>query len=626
MSTTAVVYFVTREADLPAGALPAGAVVRPADEDGDIPAGASVWLVRPGQARRLLERRPDAASLRIVLWRAPDEAIDAGLLDHPRVTAVVDASSARETVYAALRQAAIRSGTSPADEAVMNRLLEIGRALASEKDLDVLLERILTHARQLTGADGASIYTRDRQGKLYFRLWQNASTKIRATAQKTLVGDYSIAGYVARSGEQVVLEDAYRIPEEAPYRFNPASDRSIDYHTQSMLTLPLTNKAGEVVGVLQLINKKDAAEAVLRTERDCREHVLPFDEHSIGVAQALAGQAGVALENSILYADIERLFEGFIKASVQAIEARDPTTAGHSFRVAEFTERLARAVDRTDVHGLKALSFTKEQMKELRYAALLHDFGKVGVRENVLVKSKKLYPHQLDLLKQRFHLARTSLERNAYREMLRLMNEGEKSPAARRRLRDLEAALARDIRKLEHFLDIILRANEPTISHQEIAAELGDVASFTFPGENGEEIRLLNDFEFTDLTLSKGSLNRNERVEIESHVSHTFAFLSLIPWTKNLARLPEIAYGHHEKIDGSGYPRGLRQDEIPVQSRMMTIADIYDALTAGDRPYKRALPVDKALDILAAEAKAGKIEQRLFRVFVDSRAYELIPH
>jgi HD-GYP domain-containing protein (c-di-GMP phosphodiesterase class II) len=461
----------------------------------------------------------------------------------------------------------------------------------------------------------------DRDGVLYFRLWQNASNAATANAQKTLVGEYSIAGYVARSGESVMLDDAYAIPASAPYRFNPASDRAIGYHTRSLLTLPLTNKSGEVVGVLQLINRKDRPDALLRTPTDVAQHVLPFDARSRQVALALAGQAGVALENSMLYADIERLFEGFIRASVAAIEARDPTTAGHSFRVAGFTERLAQAVDRSEAPGLRELRFTRDELREIRYAALLHDFGKVGVREDVLVKAKKLFPHQLELLRQRFKYARLSVSWQAYRRLFELFEAARLDPDEFRTHRQrLEQQVAAEHRRLEQYLHTILRANEPTILHAGVPDELREIQAYTFPDGEGA-MPLLHEFEFSDLTLPKGSLSAEERVEIESHVTHTHAFLSLIPWTRDLARLPEFAYAHHEKLDGSGYPRGLRQADIPVQARMMTISDIYDALTAPDRPYKLAVPPERALDILAAEARAGKIDTTLLRVFIESAAW-----
>jgi HD-GYP domain-containing protein (c-di-GMP phosphodiesterase class II) len=591
----------------------------------------SVLVVTPEMAQAALARRKSenasSPKFAVILWvNDSHQKIDRALLDHPQVAGVLDARCSKEVAYATLKSATalLRQGSEQRAAQMLEHVLEIGRALASEKDLDTLLGLILTHARNLTGADGASIYTRDGNGKLYFRLWQNASTGATSDAQKTLVGDYSIAGHVARQGKAVMLDDAYAIAATAPYKFNPASDRSIGYHTQSLLTVPLTNKADEVVGVLQLINRKNNPDAVLRRPEDFANHVLPFDESDRAIALALAGQAGVALENSMLYADIENLFEGFIKASVQAIEARDPTTAGHSFRVADFTERIAVAADRADAPGLRDVSFTKEQLRELRYASLLHDFGKVGVRENVLVKAKKLQPAHLDLLKQRFRYARASLERRAYRRLLELHEARNRNAGEfEARRREIEQELAADRVRLDEFLQHVLRANEPTVSHEQISAELAAVVTFRFPGEDGEELPLLHDFEFADLALSKGSLNAEERAQIESHVSHTYAFLSLIPWTKNLANLPAIAFSHHEKLDGSGYPRRLSADKIPVQSRIMTIADIYDALTAGDRPYKQGLPAEKALDILAAEARVAKIDATLYRVFVESGAWRL---
>ena len=604
-----------------------------------LPPEGSVLILSIPEARQLLAESPTVPFV-LVLWFRPSEHADPDVLEHAAIAGVLRPDSQPETVYtvlqAAFRLLAVQSAENAAR--MLEEVLEIGRALASEKDLDTLLSLILTHARSLTGADGASIYTREAQGSasaaggrtpgaadpdgiLYFRLWQNASTTATANAQKTLVGEYSIAGYVARSGEHVLLDNAYAIPESAPYKFNPASDRAIGYHTKSLLTVPLTNKGGEVVGVLQLINRKDRADVLLRTRADVAAHVRPFDARSRQLAQALAGQAGVAIENSLLYADIEHLFEGFIKASVQAIEARDPTTAGHSFRVADFTERLAVAVDRSGDAGLRDLRFSREQLREIRYAALLHDFGKVGVREDVLVKAKKLYPHQLELLTQRFRFARLSVSHQAYRKLLDLFEEVEHDPDEFRvRRKEIEQAVTAEHHRLEQYLHTVLRANEPTVLHASAPLELRAVQAYSFPDGEGD-MPLLHDFEFADLTLPKGSLTAQERIEIESHVTHTFEFLSLIPWTRDLARLPEYAYAHHEKLDGSGYPRGLVQADIPVPARMMAIADIYDALTAPDRPYKLAVNTERALDILGAEARANKIDAALLKVFIESGAY-----
>ena len=587
-----------------------------------LPPAGSVLVLSIPEARQLLAGVPTVPFV-LVLWFRPSEHADPDVLEHATIAGVLRPDSQPEAVYtvlqAAFRLLAVQSTENTAR--MLEDVLEIGRALASEKDLDTLLSLILAHARSLTGADGSSIYTRDRDGVLYFRLWQNASTTATANAQKTLVGDYSIAGYVARSGECVLLEDAYTIPETAPYKFNPASDRAIAYHTKSLLTVPLTNKAGDVVGVLQLINRKDRTGVLLRTPEDVATHVRPFDARSTQLAQALAGQAGVAIENSMLYADIERLFEGFIKASVQAIESRDPTTAGHSFRVADFTERLAMAVDRGGAPGLPDLRFSRDQLREIRYAALLHDFGKVGVREDVLVKAKKLYPQQLELLTQRFKYARLSVSHQAYRKLLNLFEEVEHDPDEfRQRRQEIEQAVTAEHHRLEQYLHTVMRANEPTVLHASAPLELREVQAYHFL-DGAEAKPLLHDFEFADLTLPKGSLSAQERIEIESHVSHTFEFLRLIPWTRDLAHLPEFAYAHHEKLDGTGYPRGLVQADIPVPARMMTISDIYDALTAPDRPYKLAVSVERALDILGAEARANKIDASLLQVFIESGAY-----
>lgn len=592
----------------------------------------TLLVLTPELARILVTRQDSEAdsntdATAIVLWReALNTDLDATLVDHPMVIGVLDSSCPADTTYATLNAGLRRLQHTDDSQAagMLARVLEIGRALSSEKDLDTLLNLILTYARELTNADGASIYTLDASGKLYFRLWQNFSTTARSSAQKTLVGEYSIAGYIARTGEVINVDDAYEIPETAPYRFSRAVDSSIGYRTRSMLTVPLKNKSDEVVGVLQLINRKDQPNVLLSTPKDVATHVFPFDEQSESVALALAGQAGVALENSILYKDIERLFEGFITASVQAIEARDPTTAGHSFRVAGFTEELARAVDRADGDGLRDIAFTREQMTELHYAALLHDFGKVGVREDVLVKAKKLHSHELELVKQRFRYARASMVRQAYRQLLDMQQQRHMDAeefAARRQ--QVEHMLAKEGERLDSFLNTILRLNEPTVSRELVPSDLNVVAEYTFPDEDGQAASLLQPFEFANLTLLRGSLDSKERAQIESHVSHTFSFLSLIPWTKDLSQLPEIAYSHHEKLDGSGYPRGLTSAEIPTQSKIMTIADIYDALTARDRPYKRSLTAEKALDILHAEAREGKVDPHLLKVFVESNAYVL---
>jgi HD-GYP domain-containing protein (c-di-GMP phosphodiesterase class II) len=474
----------------------------------------------------------------------------------------------------------------------------------------------------LTNSDGASVYTVEKDGRLYFRVWQNTSTGNGQNDQAVPVSKNSIASFVAKTGELLVIDDAYRIAPDKPYRFLSDFDSRSNYVTRSLLTVPLTNKAEEVVGVLQLINRKRDSDVCLKSKADVDSQVLPFDQSSEQVALALAGQAGVALENARLHKDIENVFEGFVNASVTAIESRDPSTAGHSFRVAALTEKLAIMADRTDRYGLKKTHFTREQLKELRYAALLHDFGKVGVREHVLLKAKKLYPRQLELIQQRFRLARLSVREAGYRQLVNLQREKQfDHDSFETQYRQLQVRIRQELAQLDSYMQLILQANEPSVLDSEASAELQKLHAVRFMDDQEQSLPLIEPYEFDSLSLSRGSLRPEERQEIESHVSHTYAFLKLIPWTRDFAALPDIAHAHHEKMDGTGYPRGLTAEEIPVQSRMMTIADIYDALTAADRPYKQAVPVERALTILQSEADAGKLDPDLLALFLDARVY-----
>ncbi|PYO37383.1 MAG: HD family phosphohydrolase, partial [Gemmatimonadetes bacterium] len=371
-------------------------------------------------------------------------------------------------------------------------------------------------------------------------------------------------------------------------------------------------------------NRKRTFDAVLAAPSDVEREVVPFSKRTVELVTALAGQAAVAIENSRLYEDIERLFEGFVKAAVLAIEQRDPTTFGHSGRVADYTVRLAEVVDRAPDGPYRLIKFTPEQLKEIRYAGLLHDFGKVGVREQVLVKAKKLYPHQLALIKQRHAFVHRTFERDFWRGRAEFLEaHGKKGYEAHRR--ELEAELQRQLKDLDRFLTVVLEANEPSLLPEASRNNLEELARRTYADQDGELQPLLSEEEVRYLTIPKGSLDEQERQEIESHVTHTYNFLQRIPWTRELQQIPLIAYGHHEKMDGHGYPRRVTGDAIPIQTRMMTISDIYDALTAQDRPYKKAVPRERALDILTQEVKIGQLDTELFRLFVAAKVFEVEP-
>jgi HD-GYP domain-containing protein (c-di-GMP phosphodiesterase class II) len=514
-------------------------------------------------------------------------------------------------------------------DAALGELQRVAIALSAERDGDTLQQLILTKSRELTRADAGSLYLVETdpdsgERQLRFQWTQNDSISISSALRATMpLSPQSMAGYVAVTGEALNLGDVYTLPPAVPYKFNRAFDEQSGYRTRSMLLVPMINHAGEVVGVIQLLNRKRHAEACLNSLDAVEREVIPFDEACDQLLRSFASQAAVALDNQQLLESIQRLFDGFVKASVQAIESRDPTTSGHSQRVATLSVALAEAAAASRRERLAEIAFTPAELRELRYAAVLHDFGKVGVREHVLVKAKKLYPWQLQSLEERFATARALLVAQHRNEDLDLaLRLGADRYLAVQPDRD--ARLAATLADLEQDLAVIRQCNEPTVLEEDRREHLATVGTRRFHDVDGTARLLLNPDELEMLTIPRGSLTDGERREIESHVTHTVRFLSLIPWTKDLKNIALIAGAHHEKLNGRGYPDALPADAIPVQSRIMTIADIYDALTARDRPYKRAVPVDAALGILRKEADAGMVDHTLLDLFVDEGVHELV--
>jgi response regulator RpfG family c-di-GMP phosphodiesterase len=279
-------------------------------------------------------------------------------------------------------------------------------------------------------------------------------------------------------------------------------------------------------------------------------------------------------------------------------------------------------VDRVDQGPYAGIKFDYDQMKEIRYAAVLHDFGKVGVRENVLVKADKLFPDDLTRLKARFDFIKRTLEVKALRKKVDILMSGNREAAAEV-LAEMDQELARQVAETDGILEFILACNKPTVLKTGGFERLHEIAQQHFDHFEGPQSYLTQQ-EVLTLSIPKGSLTTEERLEIESHVTHTYRFLSTIPWTKSLKNIPVIAYGHHEKLDGTGYPRQSPGETIPVQTRMMTISDIFDALTASDRPYKAAVPMPKALAILEDEMRHGKVDAQLLQLFVEAKVYERV--
>ncbi|MDP9105118.1 MAG: GAF domain-containing protein [Candidatus Eremiobacteraeota bacterium] len=513
------------------------------------------------------------------------------------VVAPADGTALVATVRTAAATLAARDDVRTA-QGESERLLQIGLALSAERDVTKLQQTIVRNARELTRADSGSLYLLEEgengERVLRFAVAQTGPDDHGAYLGAVLpLSRTSISGYVALSGETVRIDDAYAVPANAEYRVNRSFDKANGYRTMSVLAEPMRDHENAIVGVIMLINRKPDFGLVLTSPAHTEEVVQPFSSRDEHVLRSLASQAAVALENRALLDSIQDLFEQFVRASVKAIEVRDKSTQGHSSRVADLTCLQAEAVNAVQTGIFADLNFNADQVREMRYASLLHDFGKVTVPEYIFGKAKKLPDGRIDAIRLRFLLA---IEQTA----------------DDRRRDELRALLAH----VEH-------ANEPRIISMQIGNVLDALARMTYRDLDGER-PLLDRTELDFLRIPRGSLSADERRTMEQHVTQSFYFLREIPWSKTpWQNVPEMAYGHHEHLDGTGYPRGLKGAEIPPQVRMLTISDVFDALTANDRPYKPSLPVDRALDILVREfADRGKVDRDLLDLFINKRVYE----
>jgi HD-GYP domain-containing protein (c-di-GMP phosphodiesterase class II) len=373
----------------------------------------------------------------------------------------------------------------------------------------------------------------------------------------------------------------------------------MNYETRNIFSAPLITPRGDLVGVVQLLNKLPQDGSTFNP--DDITPLPPFNDTDQALFSIIVGQSALAIENSLLLEEQERLMEGFVDACVTAIEARDPVTSGHSRRVAFYTVGLAEAVTRTATGVLKDIVFTPAQIRELRFASMLHDVGKIGIREEILQKQKKLQPHELEVISMRFKLMRA--------QMMLLQETDNEDYSC-------------EIHRLGCAWKQILEANEPFVLPQSTSEIVEALRSLKVRLGPKEILSALTDEEVERLSLRQGSLSEAERIEVQTHVEKTFEILRLIPWSRGLEQVPCIASMHHENLDGSGYPRGITAESIPPQARMMAICDVYDALRAGDRPYKPALPADKALDLVASYVQSGKLDRDYFDIFVQAQIYK----
>lgn len=503
-------------------------------------------------------------------------------------------------------------------------LNEVGTALSREKDIDRLLESILVAAKNIARADGGTLYRlADDRRSLRFEIIRTDSLGIAmggSTGREVpfapipLFEDdgapnvHNVAACAVNQDRTVNVEDAYA---EAGFDFSGTRrfDTQTGYRSRSFLTVPMKNHEDEIIGVLQLINARDASGAV-----------RAFSGTDQRLAESLASQAAVVLTNRLLISRLEHLFESFINLINSAIDDKSPYTGGHCERVPVLTTMLADAACNTTTGPLADFDMDDAQRYELKIAGLLHDCGKVTTPIHVVDKATKLETifDRIHLIDTRFEIVHRDIEVELLRERIAAMQAGERANLA-----DMEAELTRRVRAVNEDRDFLRKANIGAESMDaEDRARVHAIASrWPRRDEAGCETPFLTADEVANLTTAYGTLTPEERRVINHHIDITIQMLEALPWPKHLQNVPEFAGGHHERMDGKGYPRGLSGEQMSVQARMMAIADVFEALTAKDRPYKRGKTLTEALSILGRMKLTGHIDPDLFDVFVREKVY-----
>lgn len=507
----------------------------------------------------------------------------------------------------------------------LEQLNGIGAALSRERDIDRLLENILEAAKAITGADGGTLYSVTEDGAaLKFEILRTDSLGIRlgGTTGKPIdfphlplrnpdgsPNDSLVAAHAAIHDRTVNIADAY-----CAARFDFSGTRAFDartgYRSQSFLAVPMKNHDHELIGVLQLINPRDPDTGAIAT----------FSEADQSFAESLASQAAIALTNRLLITQLERLFESFVNLINLAIDEKSPYTGGHCQRVPALTMMLAEAVNATEDGPLAGFRMTDRDRYELKMAGLLHDCGKITTPVHVVDKATKLQTlyDRIGLVDTRFEVLKRDAELAALRRQLALRPVVDAQAEAQ-----ALAALQHEIQALEDDREFLRRSNTGTEAMRaEDQQRVRDIAAARqWRNPQGVQTSFLTAEEVENLTIRAGTLNQAERDTINYHIVATIKMLETLPWPRNLKNVPEYAGGHHERMDGKGYPRGLTREQMSLQARMMGIADIFEALTAADRPYKSGMTLSQALAIMCRMRDNGHIDPDLFEVFVRQGVY-----
>jgi HD-GYP domain-containing protein (c-di-GMP phosphodiesterase class II) len=513
-------------------------------------------------------------------------------------------------------------------EKQVGNLANIGLALSKEKNMSKLLEMILIEAKRIANSDGGTLYMMTDDNRLRFEIMMTDSLKfhmggtsgkdipfypVKLYDEKGEPNKSMIAAYVGLTGETVNISDAYKA-KGFDFSGTKMFDEKTGYHSESFLTVPLKNHEDEIIGVLQLLNAQNQSS----------KNIIAFTSDIQDMVEALASQAAVAITNKNLIKDLEALFESFIKLIASAIDAKSPYTGGHCARVPEITMLLAKAVQDTLDGPFAEISFTDKEMYELKIAAWLHDCGKVATPEFVVDKSTKLETiyDRVNEVETRF----VALRRDEQIKLLKRELKIERDDSLLKqekiiKIKMLKSKYSKKLQELKSDLEFIKESN---IGGEFMSGDKKDrvhnISNYSWK-PNGKIENFLSEDEVYNLTIPRGTLTAEERKVINDHIVVTINMLEELPYPKHLRNVPEFAGGHHEKLDGTGYPKGLTKDEMSVQARIMAIADIFEALTAKDRPYKKGKTLSQAMRILGFMKNDAHIDVDLFDIFVKDKIY-----
>ncbi len=500
----------------------------------------------------------------------------------------------------------------------IRKITTVGQALAIEHDFGKLIELILLKARELTASDGGSIYLAEKPDSgadpTHLRFMKSVLL-LEADEFLLPIDAKSIAGYVALTKKPLLIEDVHNLPEFSEFHYNSDFDRAHNYYTKSMMTIPMTNPKGEIIGVIQLINRKKNFNKKLTIEDMQGSEVIPYSEKDYELVSAMAGQAAVAIENQRLLNDQKRLLESFIQLIAGAIDSKSPYTGAHCERVPILTMMLAEAACKTQDGVFRYFDLTEEEKYELKIAAWLHDCGKVTTPVHVMDKATKLETifDRIELVKAKLEIYRKQLNLEYWKSVANSQNELEK--------KSLESRLKTQLEEIDSMEELLVQTN---YGSEFLADET--VLKIQKFGEieidwNGRKQNLLSENEIENLTIRKGTLTHEERLVINGHMVETVKMLESLPFPSNLKRVPEYAGGHHEKMDGKGYPKGLYAGDMSIPARIMAVADVFEALTAQDRPYKKGKTLSETMRIMGMMKHDNHLDPDILDLFIKSGVY-----